>query len=57
LISENARAVLPLETAVRLRDTLDRAIEAALGGSAQQPGLWSPATVRAAAARFGRRAA
>lgn len=57
LYRDHGFARLSVAQARRVRDMLDQAIEAALDGSAQQPGLWSPATLAAVAGRFGRRAA
>jgi hypothetical protein len=55
---QSASANLPIATAIRLRELLDEAIEAALDRSAcQQPGLWSDATLYAVATRPGRRSA
>lgn len=58
LYVDHGFACLSVAQARRMRDMLDRAIEGALDSSAQhQPGLWSIATVRATAERFGRRRA
>jgi hypothetical protein len=44
---DHALTNLPLATALRLRDLLNEAIEAALDCEPRQPGLWSEATMRA----------
>jgi hypothetical protein len=47
---DHALANLPIETARRLRDLLDEAIEASLDASAaHQANLWSESTMRAVA--------
>jgi len=45
-------ARLSIPQAIRLRDLLDTAIEAALDAPPHQPGLWSQVTARFAAGRF-----
>jgi hypothetical protein len=53
---EHALVKLPLETAVRLRDLLDQAIETSQGIlDATQPGLWSDSTVAFIAGELWRR--
>ena len=52
---EHALANLSIETAERLRDLLAEAVQHArsVDLDSRQPGLWSPATTAAVAARFG----
>jgi hypothetical protein len=53
---EHALVKLPLETAMRLRDLLDQAIETSQGVlDAAQPGLWSDSTVAFVAGELWRR--
>jgi hypothetical protein len=56
LYCEHALVRLPLNTAIRLRDLLDQAIEASQNiFAAAQPGLWTNSTVAVAGKRRPRR--